>query len=303
MYPRRGGAPNPEKYAPEWGPETRKIRPRMGPEPENWATGGVCPEGVGREGEEGGQHFAPPQFFFLSSLSWVSSRGILAQGSSFVCSILAVRERVRSFFCRVVSVSCLTQIPSVISVFIGRRGWKSFRAPAGWVQFIRGPRPPSMRWPRARQVRQSAEQSQLTMQVRSPKIQVKMSGIRSIVDPNVKYGREGTRVEAGDSSGRHGRNGRSRGRVSARGSQTCTKHSREPFLTFRIKSANHFWRSWMQNGHKISEHRDVQEAVGRIEGGRSAAIKRVGAQLQAHIDTLFFSATKEVVRCDKSGAS
>ena len=43
-------------------------------------------------------------------------------------------------------------LPSVRRGFMPRRGWTA--APDGWVQFIRGPRPPAQRWPMAQGNRQ-----------------------------------------------------------------------------------------------------------------------------------------------------
>ena len=37
------------------------------------------------------------------------------------------------------------------AVFMGRRGWQAIEVPQGWFNVIRGPRPPSVRWPNARQ--------------------------------------------------------------------------------------------------------------------------------------------------------
>ena len=44
-------------------------------------------------------------------------------------------------------VSLLRFLPSLRRGFMPRRGWSV--APDGWVQIIRGPRPPSVRWPQA----------------------------------------------------------------------------------------------------------------------------------------------------------
>ena len=48
---------------------------------------------------------------------------------------------------------------SLFCIHVSRpRGWKFFDA--GWVQVIRGPRPPSVRWPRVGQQQQAAQQNQ-----------------------------------------------------------------------------------------------------------------------------------------------
>ena len=31
----------------------------------------------------------------------------------------------------------------------GRKGWSSVEVPGGWLQVIRGPRPPASKWPQA----------------------------------------------------------------------------------------------------------------------------------------------------------
>ena len=46
-------------------------------------------------------------------------------------------------------------LPSVRRGVMPRRGWTV--APDGWVQFIRGPRPPAQRWPMAQGNRQPPE--------------------------------------------------------------------------------------------------------------------------------------------------
>ena len=55
-----------------------------------------------------------------------------------------------------VEVGCgvLFLLHSVRRRTMPRRGW--LRAPDGWVQIIRGPRPPSMKWPSATEMRQSS---------------------------------------------------------------------------------------------------------------------------------------------------
>ena len=145
---------------------------------------------------------------------------------------------------------------------------ESFDALTGWVQVIRGPRPLSVRWPRVgQQQQQIAQQNQKPVQVRIPQNQVKTSGVRPFVDPSVKLaaakeravkletalaameGVEGPEVESVRAA--HKR---------ARGSPGCSE-------SFFVRAASHLKELV---GHKtsrhFSEHRDVQEAVGGIEG-------------------------------------
>ena len=76
---------------------------------------------------------------------------------------------------------------------MGRRGWTSANA-SGWVQIIRGPRPPSVQWPRVgQQFRQPAQQSQ--PQVHRHVQKVKTSGTRPLIDPSVKMTAAKERVE------------------------------------------------------------------------------------------------------------
>ena len=64
-------------------------------------------------------------------------------------------------------------------------------ASSGWVQIIRGPRPPSMQWPRAGQ--QSRQPVQRGPQP-SHGMQGKTSGIRPFQDPSVKVAAAKDRV-------------------------------------------------------------------------------------------------------------
>ena len=94
---------------------------------------------------------------------WLKLSDILAQGGvASACPLV----------CGVFSLLHPRQSP------MGRRGWKSFDAPTGWVQVIRGPR--------VGQQQQIAQQNQKPVQVRTPQNQVKTSGIRPFVDPSVK---------------------------------------------------------------------------------------------------------------------
>ena len=109
---------------------------------------------------------------------------------------------------------------------MGRRGWTSSDALMGWVQIIRGPRPPSVKWPPVgQQVRQSAQLSH-PQSHRPVNNQVKTSGIRPIRGSKRQDGSgKGARDEVGVSVNRHGRNGRSGGRFGASSPQTCTRGS------------------------------------------------------------------------------
>ena len=81
------------------------------------------------------------------------------------------------------------------SVFHGAQRMVIFRCTKGMGAVIRGPRPPSVRWPRVGQrVRQSAQQCQPQLQVRTPQNQVKTSGFRPFVDPSVKLAASKERV-------------------------------------------------------------------------------------------------------------
>ena len=75
----------------------------------------------------------------------------------------------------------------------GMSGMEVFR-----VQVIRGPRPPSVQWPRLGQQQQIVQQNQRPVQVRTPQNQVKTSGedvgIRPFVDPSVKLAAAKERV-------------------------------------------------------------------------------------------------------------
>ena len=63
---------------------------------------------------------------------------ILAQGQGHLCSNTTLLARVVTF-----SVGCTFASRRRV---MPRRGWVT--APDGWVQIIRGPRPPSVRWPK-----------------------------------------------------------------------------------------------------------------------------------------------------------
>ena len=159
---------------------------------------------------------------------------------------------------------------------MGRGGWTSADA-SGWVQIIRGPRPPSVQWPRVwQQFRQPAQQSQ--PQDHRPVQKVKTSGTRPFVDPKRQGGGgEGTRAELGVCVGRHGRNGRSGGRFVACSPQTSTRgregsSRRRPDQRVRgilRKSCVPSGGIGHQTSHLMPEHRVVEEAVGRIEGSVS----------------------------------
>ena len=70
------------------------------------------------------------------------------------------------------------------------RRWKSVDTSSGWVQIIRGPRPPSMQWTRAGQ--QSRQPVQRPQPSHAP--QGKTSGIRPFQDPSVKVAAAKERV-------------------------------------------------------------------------------------------------------------
>ena len=70
---------------------------------------------------------------------------------------------------------------------MGRRGWKSLDTPTGWVQVIRGPRPPSVQWPRVgQQSRQLVQHPRQSPTNRPTSVQAKSSGLRPFQDPSVK---------------------------------------------------------------------------------------------------------------------
>ena len=56
----------------------------------------------------------------------------------------ALLQRVRLF--DLVIFSCI-----LVSRAMPRNGWTTMQVPDGWLQVIRGPRPPSVKWPKARQ--------------------------------------------------------------------------------------------------------------------------------------------------------
>ena len=143
---------------------------------------------------------------------------------------------------------------------MGRRGWKSFDAPTGWVQDIHGPRPPSVQWPRVgqQQVRQSVtgrvaapskpEPRQLlanhhTQLQHQPKPGSKTSGLRPFTDPAAKVSDAKERCgQVGESIGSHGGYRWFRGRLYPGGSGTCQKGSSKLHRSrHRSEIANNFW--------------------------------------------------------------
>ena len=43
----------------------------------------------------------------------------------------------------------------------GRKGWISIEVPEGWLQVIRGPRPPASKWPQAQRTSSAAAQDKV----------------------------------------------------------------------------------------------------------------------------------------------
>ena len=156
-----------------------------------------CP---GREASNFGPSQARARFHGTEDAadSAISSLECEYSGSSNFGSSLAQGgvASARSPVCCVVTLLHPRQTPT------GRKGWKSFVAPVGWVQVIRGPSPPSVQWPRVgqQQVRQSAtgrvvapskpEPRQLLADhnTQQPKHQPgsKTSGLRPFTDPATK---------------------------------------------------------------------------------------------------------------------
>ena len=105
-----------------------------------------------------------------------------------------------------------------------------------------------------------------SVQVRSPQIQVKTSGIRPFVDPSIKI----TAAKERDNIGRNERNGRSGGQVGARGSQPCTRGKQFK----EIKECESFLSRATSHLEELDAKAEVQHLQGLV------------SQLQAQIDTL-----------------
>ena len=83
------------------------------------------------------------------------------------------------------TLHCASVQGVIASVCMGRRGWKSLDTPTGWVQIIRGPRPPSVQWPRVgQQSRQLVQHGPRQSPTNRPtSVQAKSSGLRPFPDP------------------------------------------------------------------------------------------------------------------------
>ena len=127
-----------------------------------------------------------PRYFSLISCVFVvtcSSRSSCAHCQKrFSCSkssllLREVSQRVLEFLLRRRQTST------------GRRGWQAIEVPQGWFNVVRDPRPPSVRWPNARQpdgVRPSAASPSVRPQFSS--VQGRWRQERSKVSPEVVMG-------------------------------------------------------------------------------------------------------------------
>ena len=90
-----------------------------------------------------------------------------------VCSILASSPLLRRcVVCNETSLLFGFLLPLIRRGAMPRRGWST--APDGWVQFLRGPRPPSHRWPMAQGNRQKPVQDVGRRSVGPPPAQVQV---------------------------------------------------------------------------------------------------------------------------------
>ena len=162
---------------------------------------------------------------------------------------------------------------------MGRRGWTSADA-SGWVQIIRGPRPPSVKWPRVgQQFRQPTPPSQPRLH-RFVVNQVKTSGTRPFVDPRVKMPAAKERAQKLELAlPRHLEGvGRSTGSIrcewfltneeevqqlrgikSSSRLQSMRSHSSQERESLPEELDHH-------RSQCLSEHRVVEDALARIEG-------------------------------------
>ena len=156
---------------------------------------------------------------------------------------------------------------------MGRRGWKSLDTPTGWVQIIRGPRPPSVQWPR---VGQQSRQPVTSVTNEPPDVSSgEVFSPPTVPRPQCQSGsREGTSLQVGDSIVRDGWHGGARGGHGTQCPQTgvggsARDRDRRPGERVRVilgKSPFPSGGAGFQACDHHPKHRVFREKVGGIEG-------------------------------------